>query len=169
MRWAGSNSAEQRRLRRPAGDGSRSGIHHALVNTGFGFPSSLGLVCQELSLTESQGPAFLGLCSSFCFPGPLSLCGPCLRQCLPSLLLQELGRQGGWQVPLPKRPRKGSCEGALGPCVHKSAPEAEEGRLTSQGPSYLWSPLLHCAREGKALRETLANFLEITFKERAAA
>lgn len=94
MWWAGSNSAEQRRLRRPAGDGSRSGIHHALVNTGFGFPSALGLVCQELSLTESQGPAFLGLCSSFCFPGPLSLCGPCLRQCLPSLLLQELGRQG---------------------------------------------------------------------------
>ena len=132
MRWAASNCADQSRLGRPAGQEST-----ALVIVGFG--SALGLMCQGLSPTGFQGPAFPGLCSSFCFLGPLFLCGSCLCQGLSSsLLLQELGQQGGARFNSPGS-RKGGCEPDLGPCMRQSAP-GRRGEADFSGPSLSLEP-----------------------------
>lgn len=87
---------------------------------------------QGLSLARFQGPAFLGLSSSFCSLGPLLLCGFCLCLCLSPLLLQELGQQRAGRFNFPGS-RKGCCEPDLGLCAHKSAP-GRGGEVDFLGP-----------------------------------
>lgn len=135
MRWAVSNSAEQRRLRGPAGGGNGAGIHRALVNTGC--VSALGLMCKSfLSLDSISAAWFITLLSWI----PVS---PHLLPVLMSVFFTSprTGVEGVGRFNSPCSPERG-CRLAVGLRVHGSASQCRV-EANFPGLSLSLEPPLH--------------------------
>lgn len=145
--------------------GLESTVHWWIVDPGS--QSALDLVCQELSLVGFQGSAVLGSVHHvFAFLDPCPSASPA-HACVCCLYFSKnWGGRAFAGLTSPGRPRKGGCGPELGLRVRSSAPGCR-GEADFSGVS-LGPHVTLCTREPEALRDTLANFLEIIFKARAA-
>lgn len=147
-------------LEGPAGGGK--GPWSSSVHWGTLAPWAPGLTYQELSLSGSRVLRFWGCgqASAFVDPCP-SASHACAGVCLPHFSKNWGGKQFAGLTD--RQPRRGGCGLKLGLHACYSAP-GQRGGCPSGAVAASAAPSSPLTGEGKALRDTLANFLEIMFK-----